>query len=182
MQRQLMQSKKQLMQLQKETWNNSGLMGFEPWPFQYWFSSLTSRVIKPTGNSWSLNWFVISGLSLSGRGWDFPGCYDHGPRLLSKENRKKNRTNDNTHLLVVFTWQLEILVRTLNIPGKDDVTIVRQMINGVSTIHIPSYLPWWRYYFILVVTSSLSCLIACYHILYNWSECCFQSYKTSTAL
>ena len=167
MQRQLMQSKKQLMQLQKETWNNSGLMGFEPWPFQYWFSSLTSRVIKPTGNSWSLNWFVISGLSLSGRGWDFPGCYDHGPRLLSKENRKKNRTNDNTHLLVVFTWQFEILVRTLNIRGKDDVTIVRQMINGESTTHIPSYLPWWRYYFILVVTSSLSCLIACYHILYN---------------
>ena len=167
MQRQLMQSKKQLMQLQKETWNNSGLMGFEPWPFQYWCSSLTSRVIKPTGNSWSLKWFVISGLSLSGRGWDFPGCYDHGPRLLSKENRKKNRTNDNAHLLVVFTWQLEILVRTLNIRGKDDVTIVRQMINGESTIHIPSYLPWWRYYFILVVTSSLSCLIACYHILYN---------------
>ena len=167
MQRQLMQSKKQLMQLQKETWNNLGLMGFEPWPFQYWCSSLTSRVIKPTGNSWSLKWFVISGLSLSGRGWDFPGCYDHGPRLLSKENRKKNRTNDNAHLLVVFTWQLEILVRTLNICGKDDVTIVRQMINGESTIHIPSYLPWWRYYFILVVTSSLSCLIACYHILYN---------------
>ena len=167
MQRQLMQSKKQLMQLQKETWNNSGLMGFEPWPFQYWCSSLTSRVIKPTGNSWSLKWFVISGLSLSGRGWDFPGCYDHGPRLLSKENRKKNRTNDNAHLLVVFTWQLEILVRTLNIRGKDDVTIVRQMINGESTIHIPSYLPWWRYYLILVVTSSLSCLIACYHILYN---------------
>ena len=167
MQRQLMQSKKQLMQLQKETWNNSGLMRFEPWPFQYWCSSLTSWVIKPTGNSWSLKWFVISGLSLSGRGWDFPGCYDHGPRLLSKENRKKNRTNDNAHLLVVFTWQLEILVRTLNIRGKDDVTIVRQMINGESTIHILSYLLWWRYYFILVVTSSLSCLIACYHILYN---------------
>ena len=167
MQRQLMQSKKQLMQLQKETWNNSGLMGFKPWPFQYWCSSLTSRVIKPTGNSWSLKWFVISGLSLSGRGWDFPGCYDHGPRLLSKENRKKNRTNDNAHLLVVFTWQLEILMRTLNIPGKDDMTIVRQMINGESTIHIPSYLPWRRYYFIPVVTSSLSCLIACYHILYN---------------
>ena len=169
MQRRLMQLKMQLMQLRKEAWKNSGLTEFELWPFWYLCSSLTSRVIKPTGNSWSLKWFVIPGLSLSGRGWDFPGYYDRGPRLLSNENRKKkNRTNDNAHLLVVFTWQLEILVRTLNIRGKDDVTIVRQMINGESTIHIPSYLPWWRYYFILVVTSSLSCLIACYHILYNW--------------
>ena len=168
MERWLMQLKMQLMQLRKEAWKNSGLTRFEPWPFRYWCSSLTSRVIKPTGSSWSLKWFVISGLSLSGRGWDFPGCYDCGPRLLSKENRKKkNRTNDSAHLLVVFTWQLEILVRALNIPGKDDMTIVRQMINGESTIHILSYLPWWRYYFILVVTSSLSCLIACYHILYN---------------
>ena len=58
-----------------------------------------------------------------------------------KIEKKKNRTNDNAHLLVVFTWQLEILVRTLNIRGKDDVTIVRQMINGVSTIHILSYFP-----------------------------------------
>ena len=84
-----------------------------------------------------------------------------------KIEKKKNRTNDNPHLLVVFIRQLEILVTTLNIPGKDDVTIVRQMINGQSTIHILSYLPWWRYYFVLVVTSSLSCLIACCHILYN---------------
>ena len=89
------------------------------------------------------------------------------PATFKGKQKKKNRTNDSAHLLVVFTWQLEILVRALNIPGKDDMTIVRQMINGESTIHIPSYLPWWRYYFILVVTSSLSCLIACYHILYN---------------
>ena len=60
---------------------------------------------------------------------------------FQRKIEKKNRTNDNAHLLVVFTWQLEILVRTLNIRGKDDVTIVRQMINGESTIHIPSYLP-----------------------------------------
>ena len=109
MQRQLMQSKKQLMQLQKETWNNSGLMGFEPWPFQYWCSSLTSRVIKPTENSWSLKWFVISGLSLSGRGWDFPGCYDHGPRLLSKENRKKKHNQwqcPPTCCIYLATWNL----------------------------------------------------------------------------
>ena len=89
------------------------------------------------------------------------------PATFKGKQKKKNRTNDSAHLLVVFTWQLEILVTTLIIPGKGDVTIVRQMINGESTIHIPSYLPWWRYYFILVVTSSLSCLIACYHILYN---------------
>ena len=60
---------------------------------------------------------------------------------FQRKIEKKNRTNDNAHLLVVFTWQLEILVRTVNIRGKDDVTIVRQMINGESTIHIPSYLP-----------------------------------------
>ena len=60
---------------------------------------------------------------------------------FQRKIEKKNRTNDNAHLLVVFTWQLEILVRALNIPGKDDMTIVRQMINGESTIHIPSYLP-----------------------------------------
>ena len=60
---------------------------------------------------------------------------------FQRKIEKKNRTNDNAHLLVVFTWQLEILVRNLNIRGKDDVTIVRQMINGESTIHIPSYLP-----------------------------------------
>ena len=63
----------------------------------------------------------------------------HG--YFQRKIEKKNITNDNAHLLVVFTWQLEILVRTLNIRGKDDVTIVRQMINGESTIHIPSYLP-----------------------------------------
>ena len=59
---------------------------------------------------------------------------------FQRKIEKKNRTNDNAHLLVVFTWQLEILVRALNIPGKDDMTIVRQMINGESTIHILSYL------------------------------------------
>ena len=63
------------------------------------------------------------------------------PGYFQRKTEKKNRTNDSAHLLVVFTWQLEILVRTLNIPGKDDMTIVRQMINGESTIHIPSYLP-----------------------------------------
>ena len=60
---------------------------------------------------------------------------------FQRKIEKKNRTNDNAHPLVVFTWQLEILMRALNIPGKDDMTIVRQMINGESTIHIPSYLP-----------------------------------------
>ena len=63
------------------------------------------------------------------------------PGYFQRKIEKKNRTNDNAHLLVVFTWQLEILVRTLNIPGKDGVTIVRQMINGESTIHILSYFP-----------------------------------------
>ena len=60
---------------------------------------------------------------------------------FQRKIEKKNRTNDNAHLLVVFTWQLEILVRALNIPGKDGVTIVRQMINDESTIHILSYFP-----------------------------------------
>ena len=60
------------------------------------------------------------------------------PGYFQRKIEKKNRTNDNAHLLVVFTWQLEILVRTLNFPRKDDVTIVRQMTNGKSTIHKPS--------------------------------------------
>ena len=28
----------------------------------------------------------------------FPGCCEHGPRLLSKENRRTNRTKRNTQL------------------------------------------------------------------------------------
>ena len=43
-----------------------------------------------------------------------PGYYEPGPRLLSPENRKKNKTKEIpicfiSRLLVVFTWQLEIL-------------------------------------------------------------------------
>ena len=51
-------------------------------------------------------------------GRDFPRYYEHGPHLLSKENRRKIEP-EKTHsclisqLLVVFTQQLEILVTTL---------------------------------------------------------------------
>ena len=46
------------------------------------------------------------------------GYYKHGPWLLSKENRRKIEPNETPSclipcLLVVFTWQLEILVTTL---------------------------------------------------------------------
>ena len=47
-----------------------------------------------------------------------PGYYEPGPRLLSPENRKKNNTKEIricfiSRLLVVFTWQLEILATQL---------------------------------------------------------------------
>ena len=47
-----------------------------------------------------------------------PGYYKHGPWLLSKENRRKIEPKETPSclipcLLVVFTWQLEILVTTL---------------------------------------------------------------------
>ena len=51
-------------------------------------------------------------------GEDFLRYYEGGPRLLSKENRRKiepekTRSCLISHLLVVFTQQLEILVTTL---------------------------------------------------------------------
>ena len=48
-----------------------------------------------------------------------PGYYEPGPRQLSPENRKnKNKTKEIpicfiSRLLVVFTWQLEILATQL---------------------------------------------------------------------
>ena len=47
-----------------------------------------------------------------------PGYYEHGPRLLLLENRRKIEPKEIPshlipHLLVVFTRQLEILVTTL---------------------------------------------------------------------
>ena len=48
-----------------------------------------------------------------------PGCYDRGPQLLSRENRRKIEPKETpccfiSRLLVVFTaQQLEILVTTL---------------------------------------------------------------------
>ena len=48
----------------------------------------------------------------------FPGYYERGPRLLSKENGKKIERKEIPsclilRLLFVFAWQLEILVTTL---------------------------------------------------------------------
>ena len=49
-----------------------------------------------------------------------PGYYEHGPGLLSKENKRKIEPKETPrclipHLLVVFTLQLEILVTTLSL-------------------------------------------------------------------
>ena len=62
----------------------------------------------------------ISGLSLIKRRGPgiSPGYYVHLPRLLSKENERKIEPKEIPsclipRLLVVFTWQLEILVTTL---------------------------------------------------------------------
>ena len=48
----------------------------------------------------------------------FPGCYEHGPQLLSKENRRSNEPKETPScliplLLVVLIQQLQILVTTL---------------------------------------------------------------------
>ena len=48
----------------------------------------------------------------------FPGCYERGPRLLSQENRRKIGPKEIPScyipcLLVAFTQQLEILVKSL---------------------------------------------------------------------
>ena len=61
-------------------------------------------------------------LSLRGGGRGFPpGYYEHGPWLLSKENKRKIEPKENNNcliprLLAVFTLQLEILVTTLFTP------------------------------------------------------------------
>ena len=49
-----------------------------------------------------------------------PGYYECGPRLLLLENRRKIEPKEIPcclipRLLIVFTWQLEILVTTLGI-------------------------------------------------------------------
>ena len=49
-----------------------------------------------------------------------PGYYEHGPQLLSKENKRKIDPKETPsclvpRLLVVFTLQLEILVTTLSL-------------------------------------------------------------------
>ena len=48
----------------------------------------------------------------------FPGYYECGPQLLSKENGRKIERKEIPsclipHLFFVFPWQLEILVTTL---------------------------------------------------------------------
>ena len=62
---------------------------------------------------------TFTGLSLraGGRGFPPPTIYECGFRLLSKENRRKTEPKEIPsclipRLLVVFTWQLEILVTT----------------------------------------------------------------------
>ena len=47
-----------------------------------------------------------------------PRCYEHGPQLISKENKRKIEPKEIfscliPRLLVVFTLQLEIIVTTL---------------------------------------------------------------------
>ena len=53
-----------------------------------------------------------------------PGFYEHGPQLLSKENKRKIEPKEIAsclihRLLVVFTLQLEILVTTLQMENLD---------------------------------------------------------------
>ena len=60
---------------------------------------------------------VASGQGCWGPGI-FPGCFEFGPCLLSVENIRKIEPKGIPrclipHLIVVFTWQLEILAITL---------------------------------------------------------------------
>ena len=73
-----------------------------------------TKVTFLTGFTSSLLRAVIKrrGLGIS------PGYYERGPWLLSKENRRKMEPKEIPsclipRLLVVFTWQLKILVTTL---------------------------------------------------------------------
>ena len=49
-----------------------------------------------------------------------PGSYERGPQLVAQENRRKIEPKEIPgwlipHLLVVFTWQLEILMTSLHL-------------------------------------------------------------------
>ena len=53
--------------------------------------------------------------------WISPSYYECDPQLISWENRRKIEPEETpscliSHLLVIFTWQLEILVTTLQYP------------------------------------------------------------------
>ena len=83
----------------------------------HWFLSLhsvASSLEKPLLAGYFKSWAVIKrwGQEIS------PGYYEHGPRLLSKENRRKIEPKETPSrlvpcLLVVFTLQFEILATTL---------------------------------------------------------------------
>ena len=63
---------------------------------------------------------LVNRTVINAGGWElnFPCFYEHGPRLLSLENRRKIEPKEIRsclipHLLVVFTQHLEILVTAL---------------------------------------------------------------------
>ena len=78
----------------------------------------------------------MTGLSLRGGGWGFSPATNL-PRLLLKENKRKMEPKEIPsclipRLLVVFTWQLEILVTTWNLCFHNtyDFTFGYLKING----------------------------------------------------
>ena len=55
-----------------------------------------------------------------------PGSYERGPQLVAQENRRTIEPKEIPgwlipHLLVVFTWQLEILLTSLHLTRCSDV-------------------------------------------------------------
>ena len=77
------------------------------------------KIYSRTTKNWIRAWRGLYRAVTKRRGPGiFPGYYERGPRLLSKENGKKIERKEIPsclilRLLFVFAWQLEILVTTL---------------------------------------------------------------------
>ena len=82
----------------------------------------TTKIWRDPKNSYYMQHYLPKAvIKRQGPGISPPGNYEHGPWLLSKENKRKIEPKENNNcliprLLVVFTLQLEILVTTLFTP------------------------------------------------------------------
>ena len=81
-------------------------------------------IISSLINIWTILADPDPGLSLRGRGWEFFPATKNVPQLLSKEKYSRKIEPKETPsclipcLLLVFSWQLKILVTTLQTLGE----------------------------------------------------------------